>query len=492
MAASYALWQIGWEVLAPARRFACAGSPLSNSARSVRRAAAEAAELVAAVLYLAGPFLLAVIALYVARRGHTRVHVMAVAAGFGLVALPEALAVAGELLGPPAEPSPGCPPDPGPFRALPMALAWVVSALALIMLAGAGTRGRPGRGEVLRLVAALGVIVLVVQAVRLLPGRPAAPPVAADGTPRYALLPGLHLETVNLDTGRVAHQYLPEQRGRITQIRAVAATPQPGEYVVSVTLRQGRDDWSPRGSVSRIHRLTVDADGRAKLGRALSGRLNGDVGRIAVSPGGRVAYSRSTEDRDHNRTAYVGVLGPAAEWQTSPSGFYWRDAHTLVLPDDLHFTGVTYPPKPELVKSWEGGLDVRRPASNPPAAAVLVRAPRNSGSFTLPHPLPDGRTLRVHPGSYEQPSELVLYDGDRKVATVLSLSCGEILSMAVDRSGRHLLVGKDNENGEAAGNRPCGGKDHEVLRVGLTPAAGGAFPHRVVWRGDTYPGGLTW
>ncbi|TMR15802.1 hypothetical protein ETD86_26425 [Nonomuraea turkmeniaca] len=135
---------------------------------------------------------------------------------------------------------------------------------------------------------------------------------------------------------------------------------------------------------------------------------------------------------------------------------------------------------------------MRLPASDPPAAAVLVRAPRDSGSHTLPHPLPDGRTLRVRQGSYEQPSELLLYDGDRKVATVLTLSCGEIVSMALDRSGRHLLVGKDNENDSAAGNRPCGGKNHELLRVGLAPTAAGAFPHRVVWRGDTYVGGFTW
>ncbi len=493
LAASYALWEVIWEVLTPPRRVMCAGPPILNPVGPVRRTVAEVAEAAAGVLYLAGPFLLAMIALFVARRDDARVHLMAAVLGFGLVASPEVLAVAAEVLRPPAEPPPGCLPDPAPFRVLPVVLSWVISPLTMILLAGAaGTRVRPDRGSVLRLVAALGVIVLVVQAVRILPERLAEPPVADDGTPRYALLPGGHLETVNLETGRIAHEYMPYLGRGITQIKAVAATREPGEYVVSVTLRRGQDTWSPRGVVSRVHRLTVDADGQAKLGTALSGKLNGSVDRIVVSPEGRIAYSRRTEDRDHNQTTYVGVLDPDVEWRAAAYGFYWRDAHTLVLPDDIHFTGVTYPPKPELVKAWEGALDVRLPASDPPAAAVLVGAPRDNGSHTLPHPLPDGRTLRVRQGSYEQPSELLLYDGDRKVATVLTLSCGEIVSMALDRSGRHLLVGKDNENDSAAGNRPCGGKNHELLRVGLTPTAAGAFPHRVVWRGDTYVGGFTW
>lgn len=493
LAASYALWEIIWEVLTPPRRVTCAGPPILHPVGPVRRTAAEVAEVVAGVLYLAGPFLLMMIALFVARRDNARVHLTAAVLGFGLVALPEALAVAAEVLRPPMEPPPGCLPDPAPFRVLPVVLAWVVSPLTMILFAGAaGTRVRPDRSSVLRLVAALGMIVLVVQAVRILPERLAAPPVADDGTPRYALLTGGYLETVNLDTGRTAHGYMPYLGRRMTQIEAVAATREPGEYVVSVTLRQGQDTWSPRGFVSRIHRLRVDADGQAKLGQALSGRLNGSVDRIVVSPEGRIAYSRRTEDRDHNQTSYVGVLAPDVEWRAAAYGFYWRDAHTLVLPADIHFTGVTYPPKPELVKAWEGALDVRLPASDPSAAAVLIRAPRDNGSHTLPHPLPDGRTLRVRQGSYEQPSELLLYDGDRKVATVLALSCGEIVSMALDRSGRHLLVGKDNENDSVAGNRPCGGKNYELLRVGLTPTAAGAFPHRVVWRGGTYVGGFTW
>ncbi|MGI5290394.1 hypothetical protein ACQEVF_44650 [Nonomuraea polychroma] len=459
----------------------------------VRRTAAEVAEVAAEVLYLAGPFLLAMIALFVARRDDARVHLMAAVVGFGLVALPEALAVAAEVLRPPAEPPPGCLPDPAPFPVLPVVLVWAISPQTMILLAGAaGMLVRPDRGSVLRLVAALGVIVVVVQAVRILPERLAAPPVADDGTPRYALLPGGYLETVDLDTGRIAHEYMPYLGRRITPIKAVAATREPGAYVVSVTLRHGQDTWSSRGVVSRIHRLTVDSDGQPKLGQPLSGSLNGSVDRIVVSPEGRIAYSRRTEDRDHNQTTYVGVLDPNVEWRAAAYGFYWRDAHTLALPDDIHFTGVTYPPKPALVKAWEGALDVRPPASDPPAAAVLVRAPRDNGSHTLPHPLPDGRTLRVRQGGYEQPSELLLYDGDRKLATVLTLSCGEIVSMALDRSGRHLLVGKDNENDATAGNRPCGGKNHELLRVGLTPTAAGAFPHRVVWRGDTYVGGFTW
>ncbi|MFE0152393.1 hypothetical protein ACFWY5_34995 [Nonomuraea sp. NPDC059007] len=493
LAASYALWEIVWEVLTPPRRVLCAGAPISHPVGPVRRTAAALAEMAADVLFLAGPFLLVVIALYVTGRDNARVHLMAAVLGFGLVALPEALAVAGEVLRPPAEPSPGCLPEPAPFRVLPVVLSWVVSPLTMVMLAGAaGLRVRPDRGSVLRLCAALGVIAIAVPAVRILPERLAAPPVADDGTSRYALIAAGYLETVNLDTGRVAHEYLPYLGRRTTQINAVAAGRDPGDYVVSVTLRQGRDSWSPRGFVSRIHRLTVDADGQAKLGQALSGKLNGSVDRIVLSPEGRVAYSRRTEGRDRKQATYVGVLGPGVEWRVAAHGFYWKDAHTLVLPDDIHFTGVTHPPKPESVKAWEGAIDVRTPASGPSPAALLVRAPRENGSHTLPHPLPDGRTLRVRKGSYEQPSELHLYEGDRKVTTVLTLTCGEIVSMALDRSGRHLLVGKDNENEPTAGNRPCGGKNHELLRVGLTPTAAGAFPHRVVWRGDTYAGGFAW
>ncbi|MFI6294618.1 hypothetical protein ACIBEJ_23715 [Nonomuraea sp. NPDC050790] len=572
LAATYALWEIVREVLTPRRRVLCAGQPIVEPVGALRRTAAEIAQMLSDVLYVAGPFLLATIALFLARRAQPRVrltaavhaeprvHLMAAVLGFGLVALPEALAIAADVLKPPAEPPPGCLPDPAPFRILPIALSWLISPLTMIMFAGAaGTRVRPDLGSILRLVAALAVLALAVQAVRILPERLAPPPIADDGTPRYALLATGSLETVDLETGRVAHDYWPRMGRRLANIQAVAATGKPGEYVVSVTLRQGRDTWSPRGVISRLHRLTVDADGQAKLGKALSGRLTGNVDRIRVSPTGRVAYSRKTESRDHQTTTYAGVLNPDAltsdapapatltphvlnpdtptpdtptpnapttgaptpnaltpnafapdspapdtpaadvlkadvltrgvEWRVPSYGFYWRDGHTLVLPDDIHFTGVTSPPKPELVKSWEGALDVRKPASEP---AGLVRAPRESGSHTLPHPLPDGRTLRVRQGSYEQPSELLLYDGARKVATVLSLKCGEIVSMAADPSGRHLLVGKDNENDSAAGNRPCGGTGHELLRVALTPAATGAFPHKVVWRGGTYPHDITW
>jgi hypothetical protein len=74
LAASYALWEIIWEVLTPPRRVTCVGPPILHPVGPVRRTAAEVAEVAAGVLYLAGPFLLAMIALFVARRDNARVH----------------------------------------------------------------------------------------------------------------------------------------------------------------------------------------------------------------------------------------------------------------------------------------------------------------------------------------------------------------------------------------------------------------------------------
>ncbi|MEV4170687.1 hypothetical protein [Nonomuraea sp. NPDC049709] len=491
LAAAYALWELVLPLLDPPRRIVCAGMPTVHRVGPARRAAADVAEVIGDAVYLAGPFLLAAIAVFVARHDGARVPLRVAALGFGLLALPEVLVVVEELLAPPAEPPPGCLPEPTPaaFRILSITLSWVVSPLTLVLPAGAaGTRIRPDRGSVVRLVAAAVAVVLLVPAVRVLPEWLAGPPLADDGTPRYAVLGNGMPETVDLVTGRIADEYLPYLGKRVAQVQAVAATRQPGEYVASVRLARGPDEWSPRGHVSRLHRLTVDADGKAKLGESLTGRLTGIVDRLAVSREGRVAYARRTEGRDRQEQSYAGVLGPRREWPAKTYGLYWRDAHTLALPDDLHVTPLTPGSATGPFEWWEAGIDVRLPPSDPRSTAARVPAPREDGAHTLPLPLPDGRTLRVRHGSYEQRSQLLLYEGDRTVATVLTLDCGDIVSLAVEPSGRHVLIGKDNENDQVAGHNPCGGRDYELLRVSL--AAG--FRQEVVWRGDSSVHGLTW
>ncbi|MGN9782570.1 hypothetical protein ACTMTF_14150 [Nonomuraea sp. ZG12] len=491
LAASYAVWEIFRPILVPPRRITCFGMPTVHPVSDARRAAADVAEMIGDVLYSAAPFLLVVIAVFATRHHGARVPLRVAALGLGILALPEALVIVEELLAPPGGPPPGCLPEPPPalLRILSIALSWVVSPLTLVLLAGAaGTRVRPDRGSVLRLIGAIGVVALLVPAVLILPGRLAGPPVADDGTPRYAVLGNGMPETVDLLTGRVAHAYLPYLGRRVAQVRAIAATPQPGEYVVSVRLASGQDEYSPRGHVSRLHRFTVDADGQAKLGEALSGRLTGMVNHVVVSPEGRIAYTRATEDRDRQAKSYAGVLGPHREWPAKTYGLYWRDAHTLALPDDLGVTPITPGSATGPFEWWEAAIDVRLPPSDPRSTKGRVPAPREAGSHTLPLPLPGGRTLRVRHGSYEERSQVLLYEGDRKVATVLTLDCGDIVSLAADPFGRHVLIGKDNENESVAGHNPCGGKSYELLRLSL--AAG--FGHKVVWRGDTSVHGLTW
>ncbi|MFI6738498.1 hypothetical protein ACIBI9_36715 [Nonomuraea sp. NPDC050451] len=490
LAAAYALWEIVLPVLVPPRRIMCGGMPIVHRVSPARRAAADVAEVIGDSLYLAGPFLLAMIAVFAARSDGARVPLRVAALGFGLLALPEALVVAEDLLAPPMEPPPGClperEPEPAVLRILSIALSWVVSPLTVVLLAGLHVR--PDRGSVLRLVAAIVVVVLLVQAVRILPERPVGPPPADDGTPRYAVLGNGMPTTVDLVTGRIAHEYVPHLGTRVAQLQAVAATRRPGEYVAGVRLERGPDEWSTRGFVSRLHRLTVDADGQAKLGEALSGRLTGVVGRVTVSPEGRIAYALSAEGHDNQTQSYAGVLAPHREWPAKAHGLYWRDAHTLALPDDLGTTPLTPGSATGPFQWWEAAIDVRLPPSDPRSTAGRVPAPREAGSHTLPLPLPGGRTLRVRHGSYAERSQLLLYEGERKVATVLTLGCGDIVSLAADPSGRHVLLGKDNENDPTAGNNPCGGASYELLRLSLAPG----FNHKVVWRGESSVHELTW
>jgi hypothetical protein len=465
--------------------------PIMHPVSDARRAAADVAAVIGDVLYSAAPFLLVMIAVFAARQHGARVPLGVAALGLGILALPEALVVVEELLAPPGGPPPGCLPEPPPvlFRILSIALSWIVSPLPLVLLAGmAGAHVRPDRGSVLRLTAAIAVVALLVPAVRILPEWLAGPPVAGDGTPRYAVLGNGMLETVDLPTGRIAHTYMPYLGRRVAQVQEVAATRQPGEYVVSVRLVSGQEEWSPRGVVSRLHRLTVDTDGQAKLGEALTGRLTGMVNHVVVSPAGRIAYTRQTEGRDRQRKSYAGVLDPHREWPTKSSGLYWRDAHTLALPDDLGVTPITPGSATGPFEWWEAAIDVRLPPSDPRSTKGRVPAPREAGGHTLPHPLPEGRTLRVRHGGDEEKSQVLLYEGDRKVATVLTLDCGDVVSLAADPSGRHVLIGKDNQNESVAGYRPCGGTSYELLRLSLATG----FPHKVVWRGETSVHGLTW
>ncbi|MDA0637564.1 hypothetical protein OUY22_29510 [Nonomuraea sp. MCN248] len=478
LAAGAFVWEFVRPLLSPPKRIMCAvRAPVAVPER--RRTAADVAEYAGVLLVDAGPFLLAGLMVLAVRHG---AHTRAAGLALGVLLAPEALFVLEESLRPPAEPTPGCLPEPSPYRPFLVALHWITSPAALVVLAGiAGARTRPDRGSLWRLAAAVAAVLAAVPLLPLVPplaDRLAGPALSAYGTPRYALAGGGFAHVLDLDQGRVEPAELYVGR-RVAVVQALAPAGEPGHYYASVVSHgeAWATHYSPRGSTSRLHRLRVNAQGDVELGEPVSGRMRGIVHDLAVSPRGRIAYVRNAHVAGDDKQ-FTGVLGPRREWQVQGHSLYWLDEHRLALPGEPQVAGL------------QTALDTRLPPGDRRALGRAV-APRD-GWNTHVLPLPDGRTLRASGRS------VAIFDGAAPVRTVLTLTCGEVDGMALAPGGRHVLVrGYDASTmphpmtGETPtpdpAKAPCGVTMYELIRADLD-----AGSHTVVWRGDSAGGDLAW
>ncbi|MGI5270945.1 hypothetical protein ACQEUU_17450 [Nonomuraea sp. CA-218870] len=477
LAAGAFVWEFVRPLLFPPRTILC---PVQGPVPvpEPRRTAADVAEHAGVLLVDAGPFLLAGLMVLAVRHG---AHTRAAGLALGVLLAPEALFFLEELLRPPAEPMPGCLPEPSPYRPALVALHWVTSPAALVVLAGiAGARVRPDRGSLWRLAAAVAAVLVAVPLLPLVPAlvdRLAGPALSADGAPRYALAGGGLVHVLDLERGRVEPAQLYVGR-RVAVVRALVPAGEPGHYYASVVSHgeAWATHYSPRGSTSRLYRLRVDADGAAELGQPVSGRMKGIVHDLAVSPGGRIAYVRSAHVAGDD-TWFTGVLGPRREWRVQGHSLHWLDQHRLALPSEPQANGETV-------------LDTRLPSADRRALGRAA-APGDEWKAHVLR-LPDGRALRASGRS------VALFDGATQVRTVLTLACGEVDGMALASGGRHVLVrGYDASTmphpmtGETPtpdpARAPCGVTMYELIRADLDTGS-----HTVVWRGDNAGGDLAW
>ncbi|MFC0862239.1 hypothetical protein ACFHYQ_08010 [Sphaerimonospora cavernae] len=442
----------------------------------------------------------------IARRGagHPHVHKWTAFAGVSLVCLDYALKRALALLNQMPEEA-TCSVDPATFNAFPLEyVGWTFASVVFIMLgawAGMRSPNRPGRRRPLpwrpialvAVVAALLVAVGVV-IVRLTPKPP--PAVAADGTPRHALvLTGHRLAVLDLVEGGGEPDRVDAPDDRFYQFTAVVRDTAPGRYLAAVSTA-GNGAWGDRSS--RIYRIAVHGDGGAEIGERVGGDYEGIIKDLAVSPQGRIAYSRAVGKRDEfleiDRT-FVGLVDDHREWSAAGGqglgtfgdgglGLHWRD------PDTLVFRAI--PPKADSARLV--ALDTRRPGADLSAARTLLTM----------GVLADGTALTV-PGETRMvmsqvgveriwDQQLVVVDPAEKkpIGLAFAPGCGNIAAFTLDRSGRHLLVSVDNKAGHFVGDPPepaCGNAPpYQLFRVDLRPTAGTPGPTP---RAASYPGEIT-
>ncbi|MEV7009698.1 hypothetical protein [Streptosporangium sp. NPDC051022] len=474
-------------------------------------------------LQLAIPVVLGLCVWLIDRRGdgRPRVHLWTAFAGIGLIVLGHLLQLAQGLVDLMPEDA-GCSVDPAIFDVIPPErLAWTF-APALLLLAGAWAgvrvpaprpRSRPRwRPIVAAAVAvAVAVVAVVVVVVRQAAGPPGAPRPAADGTPRHALvLSGDRLVLLELD-GNAEPEPIAAPDRVFYQYTAIARDVVPGRYVAAVTTA-GKGARGERSS--RIYRIVVDGNGAA-AGERIGGDLRGIVGDLAVSPRGRVAYSRvvgTPDDSTEVGATFVGLVDSRGEWAmpkgrgasdflTARLGLHWRDADTLV------FRAV--PPgarSPHLV-----ALDTRRPSADPPAVTTIhtMEALKEGRALSVPG---GNRILLLEgmAGAWDQKLLLLEPPAKRPVGTVLGSGCTAIVAFTLDASGRYLLVAEDNVMNTLVGNPPrpeCEDMPpYGLLRVDLraspepvtsAPVYPGEdptpnLPRRVVWQGTRLLSDIAW
>ncbi|WP_433510584.1 hypothetical protein ACQP2T_42895 [Nonomuraea sp. CA-143628] len=321
---------------------------------------------------------------------------------------------------------------PPSFVAARLTLAWLLSPAAMVLLAGIAGAGIRPRLTELR-AAGLGVAAVVLAV--FLPAALIGLPVNADGTPRYAVAGVGRPYVLDLKTGEPV-SLLPQATPTYAQYDLVVRDTEPGHYVAALTSLSGR--------YSRLYRLSMGDDGRITVGERLTPTLEGMINGLAVSAEGRIAYGRMTD-----KASFAGTL--EREWPVSGYGLQWLDARILVLPDHSVPAGAV------------ATLDVGT------GTIGEVAAPAEHENTRPLLPLPGGRQLRA----LGWPTRtLVLHEGTRLVRKVLALDCGHIQSLALDPTGRYVLVGVDRQADEMdrsplAGLPPCGGVRSQLLRLDL-------------------------
>ncbi|MEW9529712.1 hypothetical protein [Microbispora sp. NPDC049125] len=454
------------------------------------------------------PVLLALLAWTVAVRGRGRPRVHQWAAGVGTlaVALGYVITAIGAWLDPLPEEA-ACSVDPDLLSILsPADVAWSLGP-ALFVMAAAWTglrdplRRSPLPWRRIGLVtAAVVVAAATLVAVQVEWTAPSPAAVAADGTPRHALMiSGRRLIVLDLERG-VEVGRVPAADPELYNYTAVARDVGRGHYVAAAsTLR--RDGLGP--ARSRVYRISVDGGGVARVDGPVGGDLDGLVRDLAVSPEGRIAYARQNVDPGDGQyadpgdgpwAAVIGVLGPAREWPLRGTGtdgvrgLVWDGPATLV------FQGVTASEWMELL-----ALDTAAPGGGP-RRHLRVRAMGVSamvaGSAT------GWVVASIGDVDGRQDPRLALVDGAGGVVGLVDQSaCGATgAALATDSTGRHLLVFHSGTGDETAG-RKCADAWRELVRIDLPADALSAYaeeppvftlPGRVVWRGDPSVSALAW
>ncbi|MFB9724790.1 hypothetical protein [Planobispora longispora] len=253
----------------------------------------------------------------------------------------------------------------------------------------------------------------------------------------------------------------------------------------------GERSWG-RGT-SRIHRVTVDGQGRAELGEQVGSDLEGVVRDLAVSPDGRVAYARllaGTGGGPEVARTVVGVLDPAREWSApgyhgswdgrqDPIGLHWADRSTLA------FRANRNPEKGSEVLA----LDVRGGGDDLLAAErVLAMSAYWSGTAVV---TADSVLLSYSDTMNRVNHGVLVYDratGEPRGHAY----AGDFSAFTLDASGRYLLVGR-GRCGEIVHplgvdvQRTPAGPSYELVKVDLDPPVTPA----PTTSGYDYPGELT-
>ncbi|WP_433427773.1 hypothetical protein [Nonomuraea sp. CA-141351] len=321
---------------------------------------------------------------------------------------------------------------PQSFVAPRLILAWLLSPATMVLLAGiAGAGIRPRLTDLREAGLAVAGVVLAA----FLPAALIGLPVNADGTPRYAVAGAGRPYVLDLESGEPV-SLLPQATRTYVHYDLIVRDTEPGHYVAALTSLSGR--------YFRLYRLSMSDDGRITVGERLTPSLKGTANGLAVSTEGRIAYGRMTD-----QASFAGTL--EREWPVSGYRLQWLDARSLALPEHSVPAGTL------------ATLDVGT------GTIGQVPAPAEH-EFTRPIlPLPGGRQLRA----LGWPTRtLVLHEGTRLVRKVLALDCGHIESLALDPTGRYVLVGVDREAAEMdrsplAGLPPCGGARSQLLRLDL-------------------------
>ncbi|WP_157530746.1 hypothetical protein [Microtetraspora niveoalba] len=346
-----------------------------------------------------------------------------------------------------------------------------------------------------------GAVLAALAALRLAPGP--ARVLTADGTPRYALaLTEDRLAVLDL-AGRGRPDFVGAPDREFYQFTAVARDVVPGSYLAAVTTM---GDGAMGGRSSRIYRVVLDEDGQASIGDRVGGDHEGMIRDLAVSPGGRIAYSLVVGDpADPTEIAAtkVGLAEERREWsapggqggdpfQTRSLGLHWRDADTLVFR--------ARPPRARSARLL--ALDTRRPGSDLYAAATLfvMNVFEEGTGLSLA-----GETRMAVSGAEfgggEQRIVIVEPPARKPAGSAFNLPCRDIDAFTADPSGRYLLI---SVNEQAC---PYGaGAMYELFRVDLRPAPGTAtpatgypsdapplgLPRQRVWWGEARVSGLAW